>query len=200
LKKETILGSISYFVGDAATVNLSENYFDAILCHGSLHHLGKLEEILDKVYGLLKPAGVLIAFEHRELDPRLKGFFPKMDDYMGWFWSKKRVCKLLDIIFMRAKKIVDHPIRPEGGSPMEGVSAADMEGALENSQFNCIKKALFSPFAFNFVERYATVYDWRKPFKVPSLVLLKFIDLFLEKVGFKGELIFWVGEKKGNSV
>ena len=103
---------------------------------------------------------------------------------------------MLDAIFRRAKKEVEHPEPMEGISPMEDVSSHNMEESLDNCRMECIRKNLYSPFAFQFVERYSTVYDWRKPFKVPALVLLKFVDLFLEKAGFKGELIFWVGEKK----
>lgn len=196
LKTEAIPGSINYFVGNATNIMLMGNQFDAVLCHGSLHHLAELEKVLNNIYRSLKPGGLFIIFEHRGLDARIEGWFLKMDKYIRYILSRKQAWNHTERILRRDKKLIKHPALEESRSPMEGVSSHDIEMALGNCQMKCIIKNLYSPFAFHFIERYATVFDWRIPFKVPALLLLNSIDCFLEKAGFKGELIFWAGEKR----
>jgi SAM-dependent methyltransferase len=50
--------------GDLNFVQLPENAYDFVLCHGVLHHLINLEHVLDQINRSLKPDGLFLAYEY----------------------------------------------------------------------------------------------------------------------------------------
>lgn len=50
--------------GDLNFVDLPENAYDFVLCHGVLHHLINLEHVLDRINRSLKPDGLFLAYEY----------------------------------------------------------------------------------------------------------------------------------------
>ena len=194
---ETIPGSISYFVANADSLQDFRKRFDIVICHGSLHHLVNVGKTIDAIYDLLAPEGVFIAFEHDDLDVRLKPFFEKLDISVGRLWSNRGICRTWNFLVQRSKKRLSSIVPAVGGSPMEGVASDGMKRTLTGSKFHTVISREFCPFSFHFIERFAIIFDWRAPFKLPALLLLGGIDFLLSNVvGVKGEILLWVGVKK----
>ena len=56
-------GSLDYICGDFTNMDLKHEHFDTVIFFRTLHHIGKGEEALTKVYGTLKNGGKLILSE-----------------------------------------------------------------------------------------------------------------------------------------
>lgn len=57
--KEKVPGTATYQVADLNTTDLPAEYYDVVAVKGVLHHLLNLESVIDRIYKVLKPGGLL---------------------------------------------------------------------------------------------------------------------------------------------
>lgn len=59
-----LAGIVSYRVGDAATVDLPRESYDLVVAEQFLHHVDRLDEMLDRVRSFLAPGGIFLFNEY----------------------------------------------------------------------------------------------------------------------------------------
>lgn len=63
-KLNNMSDNISAIDGDLNFINLKENSYDFILCHGVLHHLINVEYVLNQLNKALKKEGIIVFYEY----------------------------------------------------------------------------------------------------------------------------------------
>jgi len=57
-------GTLNYKIGDLNSISLPENTYDVIFCAGSLHHILKIERLLDEIGKSLKKDGLFLLYDN----------------------------------------------------------------------------------------------------------------------------------------
>jgi SAM-dependent methyltransferase len=97
------LQNIIFFQADAENTKLPENSIDIIVCSCMLHHLD-LSYAFHELRRILKPGGIILAYESLNYNPALK-LYRFLTPEMRTDWEKKHILNLKDIEF--AKKFFD---------------------------------------------------------------------------------------------
>lgn len=168
-----IRGSVTYAVADLNHLDLRAAYYDVIAVKAALHHLVRLDHVIDQVYRALKPGGlfwiadtagdeslpaVLIAGGLCLLLPTATSYGDKL--------------RALFKFGLRSPERVRASIQAEGLSPFEGAGREQDWLALVSGRFE-IERRVDAPAFTGYVEAQLKAPD---ALAIPFLKALRFID------------------------
>lgn len=58
------IDNIDYLVADVDTADFGEEKYDLVYASGALHHLSRLEHVIEQIHRCLKPGGILLSDEY----------------------------------------------------------------------------------------------------------------------------------------
>jgi len=178
-------GSINYIVADLNEIILEKSVYESVVAWDTMHHIPKIDRLMDEVEKALKPGGNLIALDHVGISKPgqlLAGLFcfllPTDTSY-----SKK--LKLIVESMMKKRPAGNQSMSPDR-SPFEDVTQREM--------IECIKKRLSIQelrttlsFSAGLVPRIRL----RDPLKYALIRVLKFLDdIFIQMKILQGEYAF----------
>lgn len=134
--KDTVSGAVTYAVTDLNALDLPPAAYDVIAAKGVLHHLVRLEHVIDQVYAALKPGGLFwVSDTHGDeslpvtlLAGALTLALPTQVSY------REKVRGLLRF-GLRAPQRVKASIQADGLSPFEGAGRDQDWVALVRQRF-----------------------------------------------------------------
>lgn len=94
-KKEGLENKITFSVMDAEKTSFQDNYFDAILCAGVLHHLD-IDKAFREIARILKPDGSIICVEPLAHNPVFQ-FYRKLTPHLRTKWEMEHILTRSDI-------------------------------------------------------------------------------------------------------
>ena len=119
--------------GDLNFLELKQDAYDFVLCHGVLHHLINLEHVLHQIHACLRPGGVFLVYEYIGED--------------RWQFGGQRMS------FLRKSfpDIVFHPPTPWQVSGFESIRSSELQGCIvdqfgEGELFSACYGSVYFPF------------------------------------------------------
>jgi ubiquinone/menaquinone biosynthesis C-methylase UbiE len=86
-----------FLVGDCEDTGLPADTFDAVLCSGMLHHLD-LSYAFPELRRILKPGGVVLAFEALNYNPAIK-LYRRLTPHLRTSWEKDHILSMKEVRF-----------------------------------------------------------------------------------------------------
>lgn len=125
---------LTYWVADANMMQLSPDTYDAIWFHSSLHHVERLEHVLDQVVSALRPNGMLVINEY--VGPTRFAFTVRQKEAMSAAWKLiparfKRSCMAADRGRVRTEVAFPNPAKVAIEDPSEAVRSGEIVPLLE---------------------------------------------------------------------
>ncbi len=178
--KDTVPGAVTYAVADLNALDLPPATYDVIAAKGVLHHLVRLEHVIDQVYVALKPGGLFwVSDTHGDeslpatlLAGALTLVLPTQVSY------REKVRGLLRF-GLRAPERVKASIQADGLSPFEGAGRDQDWVALIRQRF-AIERTARKPAVTGYVTAQLALPD---RVAVPLLRALAIPDRWLVRLG-----------------
>ena len=158
--KEKVSGSATYSVVDLNALELSPNQYDVIAVKGTLHHLLRMDHVINEMYKTLKPGGLLwVSDSHGDealssvlVASGLMFVLPTVVSYRDKFMGLLK-------FGTRAPSRIKASIEAEGLSPFEGAGRDHDWVELIQSQFT-IKKRVDAPAITGYITHQIKLPDW----------------------------------------
>lgn len=176
--KEQIAGTATYEVADLNTVKLQPNYYDLIAAKGVLHHLIRLEHVIENLYQALKPGGMLWLSDSRGDESLLSALIASgLTFILPTEVSYRDKLRGLLRFGLRAPGRVRASMQAEGLSPFEGAGREhDWLDLIKDRMI--IDQQINVPTITGYVAAQTTLPDW---VALPLLRGMYRVDSFLLK-------------------
>ena len=180
--EDSVTGTVRYEVADLNQIDLPENHFDVIAVKAALHHLERVDHVIEQIYKALKPNGLLwVSDTDGDEDTRTAlvagGLMFLLPNYSLSYWQKiQAVLKFGANITER----VQASMESEGLSPFEGAGREHDWMTLIQQHFNVVKIDRY-PAITGYV---AAQFNAPDSIAIPLLLQLKQIDQWLTNKGY----------------
>lgn len=94
-RKKGVADKTLFFVRDAEKTGFPDNYFDAVVCSGVLHHLD-IEKAFSEIKRILKPEGKAICIEPLAYNPVFQ-LYRKITPHLRTEWEKEHILSAKEI-------------------------------------------------------------------------------------------------------
>ncbi len=197
--KNSVLPVVAKFkVADLNTATLPKQKFDAVLAHDALHHLYKLDHVLDEVKKTLKPNGRLLTMDYigmqrvRKLAAAfLYAVLPTYQPYR-FKWQLRHRLKA----FLASESSKRGAIETGNqevlhlDSPFEEISQESMIQKIRE-RFEIVELSTFCPFGYYLAPKIRLP----RSFKYHAAKFLKEMDEELLNLGIPGAYVFIAAQK-----
>ncbi|MBI3580205.1 MAG: class I SAM-dependent methyltransferase [Ignavibacteriales bacterium] len=151
---------VTFLVGDLNTINLEPRKFDCVVAHDSLHHILKLDRLLDEVQRTLKPEGRFITIDFIGMGALRKiaaaflyGILPTFQPY-GVKWNQRRRLPAFLASEQKKRKEIERgstsALHQE--SPFEEISQRSIITEIQK-RFAVLEFFTFNPFWYYFAAK-----------------------------------------------
>ena len=183
----------TFRVGDLNTIELGREQFDTVIAYGSLHHILRLDHLLDQVHRTLRPSGRFLVYDYvgmsvfpKLVAATLYALLPTYKPYSEKWKLRRRLASFL------ASEKQKRAAMSEGktsllheGSPFEEISGRSIPVEIRN-RFRVLDEQSSNPFWFYL----AAKVRMPKVVRLPVARFLHALDNLLLAIGFSGTFVF----------
>jgi 2-polyprenyl-3-methyl-5-hydroxy-6-metoxy-1,4-benzoquinol methylase len=167
-RRELLEGRARYQTGDLNVCPLPQRAFGCVIAHDALHHVLRVEALLDRVRGALRPGGRLLVSDfqgagwlEKLASAATVAALPTRLPYARKWRLRGRLRALLASERAKRESLArDAPAELHDASPFESISQTSIVPAIA-ARFEIVEQFTFCPYWYNVVPRLLLPAAWK---------------------------------------